>query len=700
MRLTMVLLCVMMLAGGLLPSVQAAVPQEDLHKISAAIPKEAPVAPKQPRQVLIFNLCTGYKHSAINHGAIALAMMGERTGAYVPTTSNDPEMFRPEKLRQFDAVVFNNTTGELFEDPELKKSFMDFVKNGGGVVGIHAATDCFYKWEEFGRMMGGYFNGHPWHEKVGVKIDDRESPLTAMFPDEPYSIVDEIYQFRAPYSRGQLRVLLSMDTARTDMNKKGINRNDGDFAISWIRGWGKGRVFYCSLGHREEIFWDPTILKHYLAGIQFATGDLPADITPSAALPSTSPAPYRPAAALLTDGWVSLLNGEDLSGWQGLVGNPVIRAEMSAEELAKAQQAADASAREHWKFVDGVLHFDGKGENLCTIKEYGDFELSLDWKIDHGGDSGVYLRGCPQVQIWDYHQWPQGSGGLYNNLKHPSAPLVMADRPIGEWNTMYIKMVGERVTVKLNDHLVVDNVVMENYWDRQKPMYKRGPIELQSHNSPLWFRNLRIRELPAGGASASGSAMAPDGWEDLFPNGDLSGWTYNEGSWVVEDGVLTRKGGGDIWSKARYGDFILDLEFKLDKETNSGVFFRVGDLKNWLHTAIEMQVLDSYGKAVPDKHDCGAIYDCLAPSKNMVKPAGEWNHATLTCKGPRIQVVLNGEQIIDMDLNQWTEAHKNPDGTPNKFNNAYKDMPREGHLGLQDHGKPVWYRNVRIKKLD
>ncbi|HUI65059.1 MAG TPA: family 16 glycoside hydrolase [Bacteroidota bacterium] len=192
--------------------------------------------------------------------------------------------------------------------------------------------------------------------------------------------------------------------------------------------------------------------------------------------------------------------------------------------------------------------------------------------------------------------------------------------------------------------------------------------------------------------------LKPGGWHDVLAD-DLSNCIFAPGSWAMEDGVLTAKGGDDIWTKERYGDFILDLEFKLDKETNSGVFLRTGDVKNWLHTAIEVQVLDSYGKESVTREDCGAIFDCLAPSVNAVKPPGKWNHYTITCKGSKITVVLNGLRVIDMDLNRWTKAHRNPDGTPNKFNTAYKDMPRVGNIGLQYHGHPVWYRNVKIRTL-
>jgi len=200
-------------------------------------------------------------------------------------------------------------------------------------------------------------------------------------------------------------------------------------------------------------------------------------------------------------GFAVLFNGRDLSGWKGLVGDPKSRAKMTKEQLAEAQKKADDDMRAHWLVKDGVLVFDGKGHSLCTAKDYADFELYCDWKIEKGGDSGLYLRGTPQVQIWDPAAAPQnavGSGGLFNNQKHPSKPLVVADKPVGEWNTFYIKMVGERVTVMLNGKLVVDNTVLENYWERDKPVYPVGQIELQSHGNPLYFRNIFIREITRG----------------------------------------------------------------------------------------------------------------------------------------------------------------------------------------------------------
>jgi len=194
-------------------------------------------------------------------------------------------------------------------------------------------------------------------------------------------------------------------------------------------------------------------------------------------------------------GFTALFNGKDLSHWKGLVADPPKRAKMSADELAKAQAEADAKMRSAWSVKDGVLVFNGKGENLCSIQDYGDFELFVDWKIEAKGDSGIYVRGSPQVQIWDD---PIGSGGLYNNQNpaNASKPLRVADRPVGEWNTFHILMIGDKVTVYLNNQLVVDNTVLENYWERDKPIYPKGAIELQNHGNTLYFKNIYVREIP------------------------------------------------------------------------------------------------------------------------------------------------------------------------------------------------------------
>jgi hypothetical protein len=226
------------------------------------------------------------------------------------------------------------------------------------------------------------------------------------------------------------------------------------------------------------------------------------------------PAVARAADNTPPAGFTALFNGKDLTGWKGIplrtndkgrvaaLSMPQ-RLSASPEELAKAQKLGDDSAKEHWKVQEGVLVFDGKGQNLSTAKDYGNFELYVDWKIEPKGDSGIYLRGSPQVQIWDPKDEAQtkngadkGSGSLWNNKKNPRFPNVLADNPIGEWNTFHIKMVGEKVTIHLNGKLVVDNVTMENLWEPEKPIYAKGPIELQNHGNTLYFKNIYIKELP------------------------------------------------------------------------------------------------------------------------------------------------------------------------------------------------------------
>jgi hypothetical protein len=190
-------------------------------------------------------------------------------------------------------------------------------------------------------------------------------------------------------------------------------------------------------------------------------------------------------------GFVALFNGRNLDGWQGLVELPE-RAKLTKEELAAKQRDANEKYLPHWTVADGVLRYDGKGQSLQTSVDYGDFELLVDWKIGPKGDTGIYLRGTPQVQIWDN---PEGSGGLYNNKINPRQPLAKADKPVGEWNTFRIVMRGDKVSVWLNGTLVVDNVTMENYWQRDQPIAARGPIELQHHGNPIEFKNIYIRKL-------------------------------------------------------------------------------------------------------------------------------------------------------------------------------------------------------------
>jgi hypothetical protein len=229
------------------------------------------------------------------------------------------------------------------------------------------------------------------------------------------------------------------------------------------------------------------------------------------------------------------------------------------------------------------------------------------------------------------------------------------------------------------------------------------------HTHPAWAAPLVVNLVMAlsqiGLAGEHPTIDVNNGWKPLFNGKDLTGWEMaRPGSWAVEEGILTRKGGADLWTAEQFGDFVLDLEFKVAEGSNSGVCLRVQrdpDIQPWWRDgALEIQILDSGGKPVPALQDCGALYDLAAPTKSMMRGRGEWNRLTLTAKGSRVTVVMNGEKIVDADLDRWTEAHKNPDGTPNKYAKPMKDAPRSGYIFLQEHGNPVWFRNIYIKPLN
>jgi type 1 glutamine amidotransferase len=284
-------------AAGQQPPVKQPKPM-DVEKVEKALPTSAPAKPKKQRNLLVFSNTAGFRHSSIELGARTLILMGDKTGAYTVTHTEDPAIFDGDKLKKFDAVFMLNTTNDCFrklgketpsEKAELdkveatrKQNLKEFVENGGGLAGCHAATDTYKNWKEYNQMMGGAFDGHPWNSnsKVTIQNVDPKHPVNAAFEGNGFEITDEIYQFRADTALPtERRYLLKLDNQKTNVSIG--KRKDGFYPISWINTAGKGRVFYCSLGHREDIYWNPMILKHYLAGIQYALGDLDADATPS-----------------------------------------------------------------------------------------------------------------------------------------------------------------------------------------------------------------------------------------------------------------------------------------------------------------------------------------------------------------------------------------------------------------------------------
>jgi type 1 glutamine amidotransferase len=263
---------------------------EERRKIEAAIPATAPAVARKPRKLLVVDLTVDrHGHPSIPYANLAVALMEKQTGAYEAVFSSDRSMLKPEKLKQFDAVFLNNTLGPIFDTPELREGFAAFISGGGGLVANHAATVTSTDWPELGKILGARGAAHrESQEKVTVELDDPESPLCAAFGGKGFEFADEFFRFQEPYSREKVHVLMSIDVDKTDMNQGRSYgkcfREDNDYPISWIHRYGKGRVFYCSMGHNPYVFWDSRILEHFLAAIQFALGDLEADTTPSAKL--------------------------------------------------------------------------------------------------------------------------------------------------------------------------------------------------------------------------------------------------------------------------------------------------------------------------------------------------------------------------------------------------------------------------------
>lgn len=270
---------------------------EDCQKIEAAIPAKAPATPRKPRKLLIFDLNVGYGgHGSIVTANYAFTLMGRRTGAFETVVSRDPDVFKPASLRQFDAVFLNNTVGNCFEDPALRQSLVEFVYGGGGLMGVHGTSVGFTRWPgaiedwpEFGLMLGARGASHlEADEHVLAKLDDPTHPVNQPFGGKDFEYRDEFFRFGEPYSRQRVRVLLSIDNERTAklQGKDSVHRfrEDNDYALAWVRNYGRGRVFYCTMAHNPHIFWDGKVLPFYLAAVQFILGDLPAPTLPSGKL--------------------------------------------------------------------------------------------------------------------------------------------------------------------------------------------------------------------------------------------------------------------------------------------------------------------------------------------------------------------------------------------------------------------------------
>jgi hypothetical protein len=416
------------------------------------------------------------------------------------------------------------------------------------------------------------------------------------------------------------------------------------------------------------------------------------------------------SGAEIEPGFTPLFDGQSLNGWWGAsTEDPRGWMALQPAEFHKKHDASLEDIRQHWRVENGELVNDGFGLFLTTEKNFGDIELLVDYKTVPLADSGIYLKGCPQVQIWDhtnpkeFHNGAEkGSGGLWNNS--PGAPgkdpLVLADKPFGEWNHFRVRQLGSRTTVWFNDQLVVDNAILENYFNRKLPIPPVGPIQLQTHGGEIRWRNLAVREIPVEESNKLLRGADPEGFQPIFNGKDFDGWAGPLENCKVENGAIVwqKAKGGTPYTKAEYTNFIARLEFKLPPGGNNGLAIRYPGYGDTAYVGMcELQVLDdNYEKATGEKIDPrqahGSAYGMVAAARGCQRPIGEWNYEEVTVIGPTIKVELNGFLILDCDLSTVTDflaGHAHPG----------KDR-KSGHFGLAGHNDPVMFRNLSIKRLE
>jgi len=431
-----------------------------------------------------------------------------------------------------------------------------------------------------------------------------------------------------------------------------------------------------------------------------ATRLLAAGLLLSAIAPATTTA--------APDGFRPLFNGRDLDGWFGwATDDPRKLLAMDEAALAGTMDKSMENINRHWRVEDGELINDGEGLYLSTREFFADFELRLEYRTVAKADSGIYLRGCPQVQIWDpteeakfKHGADKGSGGLWNNSPGTPGrdPLKRMDRPFGEWNEMRILMVGEKVSVQFNGEWVVKGARMENHFDRSLPVPARGPIQLQTHGGEIRWRNLFIRDIGYDEANDLLREWGGPGFDTIFNGKDFTGWTgaidVHE---IKEDGILACKKGaeGNLVTEKQYADFIFRFDYRASPGGNSGVAARspVEGTPAW--DGFEIQILDDnaekYAELRPYQYH-GSLYALVPAIRGSIRPAGEWNHMQVMFKGDRIEVETNGYRIVAANLSEIpTEGiERIPKGLKNE----------RGHVGFTTHNDPFDFRNIELKSLD
>jgi len=410
-------------------------------------------------------------------------------------------------------------------------------------------------------------------------------------------------------------------------------------------------------------------------------------------------------------GFSALFNGKDLTGWWGLsTEDPRNWMALRPAELQKKREESLKDVAEHWRVENGELVNDGRGLYLTTERNFRDFELWIDYKTVAKADSGIYLKGTPQVQIWDSTteggKWDRGadkgSGGLWNNRPGSPGkdPLVLADKPFGQWNHLRIIQCGSRTWVWLNEKQVVNGAILENYFDktRQTPIVPAGPIQLQTHGGEIRWRSIFLREIPADEANRLLRGEDPKGFKPVFNGRDFEGWAGPIENYEIADGAIRckPKKGGTIYTKEQFADFVVRLEFKLPPGGNNGLAIRyAGAGRASLDAMCELQVLDDNYEKVRGKIDPrqahGSAYGMAPAARGYQRPIGQWNYQEVTVIGSTIRVELNGSAILDCDLSKVKETMANKPH-PGKDRTS-------GSFGFAGHSDPVMFRNISIRRL-
>jgi len=409
-------------------------------------------------------------------------------------------------------------------------------------------------------------------------------------------------------------------------------------------------------------------------------------------------------------GFTSLFDGTDLNGWWGATTeDPRKYMALSPEDFKTKHDSSLDDIRQHWSVQNGELVNDGHGLFLTTDKNYGDFELLVDYKTVPRGDSGIYLRGCPQVQIWDSTEQDKfalgadkGSGGLWNNS--PGAPgkdpLVKADKPFGEWNHFRIIMVGSKVWVWLNGKQTVDGATLENYYNRTIAVPARGPLQLQTHGAEIRWKNISIREIGSEEAIKRLRGKDPKGFKSVFNGRNFNGWAGPLDCCVITNGAILwqQHKGGTIYTKETYSNFVARVEFNVPPGGNNGLAIRYPGSGDTAYVGMcESQVLDDNyekdtGQQIDPRQAHGSAYGMVAAQRGYQHPIREWNYEEVTVTGHRIKVELNGTVILDCDLTPVKDFMHNRE-------HPGKDR-LSGYFGFAGHNDPVMFRNISIKRLN